>query len=100
MRAHSDDTGRPAGIPGSDLSGPWPVGRYAAALREQLRGFTRVQVFGEVFGFKAGRAKVFFELRDAAGALPCSMWREDFLKMRLGPPAPRAPGGGAGGGGY
>src|ERR671930_2634070 len=85
MRAHSDDTGRPAGIPGSDLSGPWPVGRYAAALREQLRGFTRVQVFGEVFGFKAGRAKVWFELRDGAGALPCSMWRDDFDALGLGP---------------
>src|SRR5262245_37927027 len=75
---------RPAGIPGSTLTGPWPVGHYAAALRERLRGFTRVQVFGEVFGFKAGRAKVWFELRDAGGALPCSMWREDFEALGLG----------------
>jgi exodeoxyribonuclease VII large subunit len=73
----------PDGIPGSVLTGPYPVGTYAAALRDRLRGFTRVQVFGEVFGFKAGRAKVWFELRDAAGALPCSMWREDFDKLRL-----------------
>ena len=75
----------PDGIPGSVLTGPFPVGTYAAALRDRLRGFTRVQVFGEVFGFKAGRAKVWFELRDAAGALPCSMWREDFDKLRLEP---------------
>jgi exodeoxyribonuclease VII large subunit len=75
---------RPAGIPGSTLTGPWPVGHYAAALRERLRGFTRVQVFGEVFGFKAGRAKVWFELRDAGGALPCSMWREDFEALGMG----------------
>ena len=75
----------PDGIAGSVLTGPFPVGTYAAALRDRLRGFTRVQVFGEVFGFKAGRAKVWFELRDAAGALPCSMWREDFDKLRLGP---------------
>jgi exodeoxyribonuclease VII large subunit len=75
----------PDGIPGSVLTGPYPVGTYAAALRDRLRGFTRVQVFGEVFGFKAGRAKVWFELRDAGGALPCSMWREDFEKLRLGP---------------
>ena len=75
----------PDGIPGSVLTGPFPVGQYAAALRDRLRGFTSVQVFGEVFGFKAGRAKVWFELRDAAGALPCSMWREDFDKLRLGP---------------
>jgi len=69
---------QPQGIPGSALTGPWAVGQYAARLRERLRDFTRVQVFGEVFGFKAGRAKVWFELRDAGGALPCSMWREDF----------------------
>src|SRR3954451_19495003 len=75
---------RPEGIPGSTLTGPFPVGQYAAALRERLRGFARVQVFGEVFGFKAGRAKVWFELRDATGALPCSMWREDFERLRLG----------------
>ena len=77
---------RPAGIPGSELTGPFPVGVYAARLRERLREFTRVQVFGEVFGFKAGRAKVWFELRDGSGALPCSMWREDF--EALGIPAP------------
>ena len=76
---------RPAGIPGSNLTGPWPVGHYAAALREQLRGFTRVQVFGEVVSFKAGRAKVWFELRDGSGALPCSMWRTDFDALGLGP---------------
>jgi exodeoxyribonuclease VII large subunit len=76
---------RPAGIPGSTLTGPWPVGHYAAALRDQLRGFTRVQVFGEVVSFKAGRAKVWFELRDGSGALPCSMWRTDFDALGLGP---------------
>ncbi len=76
---------RPAGIPGSELTGPWPVGQYAARLRDQLRAFTRVQVFGEVFGFKAGRAKVWFELRDGAGALPCSMWRDDFEALGIGP---------------
>ena len=53
--------------------------RCAARLRE----FARVQVFGEVFGFKAGRAKVWFELRDGAGALPCSMWRKDWDALGL-----------------
>jgi exodeoxyribonuclease VII large subunit len=74
----------PAGIPGSELSGPWRVGDYAAALRGRLRGFQRVQVFGEVFGFKAGRAKVWFELRDATGALPCSMWQRDWEALNVG----------------
>ena len=68
----------PAGIPGSDLTGPWPVGMYADRLRERLRGFAQVQVFGEVFNLRVGRARVWFELRDAMGALPCSMWRGDF----------------------
>jgi exodeoxyribonuclease VII large subunit len=76
---------RPAGIPGSELTGPWPVGHYAARLRARLREFTRVQVFGEVFSFKAGRAKVWFELRDGTGALPCSMWRDDFDALGIGP---------------
>jgi exodeoxyribonuclease VII large subunit len=76
---------RPDGIPGSVLSGPFPVGQYAARLRERLREFARVQVFGEVVGFKAGRAKVYFELRDGSGALPCSMWRREW--DALGMPA-------------
>jgi exodeoxyribonuclease VII large subunit len=61
---------------------------YADKLREQLRGFTRVQVFGEVFNLRAGRARVWFELRDERGALPCSMWRKDFDAL----PAPLADG--------
>jgi exodeoxyribonuclease VII large subunit len=80
----SDLSDRPAGIPGSELTGPWAVGDYAARLRTRLREFTRVQVFGEVFGFKAGRAKVWFELRDATGALPCSMWRREWDALGLG----------------
>src|SRR4051794_40367455 len=72
------------GIPGSTLTGPFSVGQYASALRDRLRGFARVQVFGEVFGFKAGRAKVWFELRDASGALPCSMWRRDWEALDIG----------------
>jgi exodeoxyribonuclease VII large subunit len=79
-----DAAARPDGIPGSVLTGPFAVGQYAAALRDRLRGFARVQVFGEVVGFKAGRAKVWFELRDATGALPCSMWRRDFDALGLG----------------
>jgi exodeoxyribonuclease VII large subunit len=71
-------SGRPDGIPGSELTGPWPVGQYADRLRDRLREFTRVQVFGEVFNLRAGRARVWFELRDERGALPCSMWRKDF----------------------
>ena len=65
-------------IPGSQLPGPYPVGSYAARLRSRLREFARVQLVGEVWGFRAGRARVYFELRDPRGALPCSMWQSDF----------------------
>ena len=75
---------RPAGIAGSELSGPFPVGLYAARLQQRLRTFTRVQVFGEVVGFKTGRAKVYWELRDGTGALPCSMWRTDWEALGVG----------------
>jgi exodeoxyribonuclease VII large subunit len=76
---------RPEGIAGSALAGPYPVGAYAAGLQERLRSFTRVQVFGEVVGFKVGRAKVYWELRDGSGALPCSMWRTDWEALGTGP---------------
>ena len=38
----------PAAAPGSELPGPYPVGDYATALREKLRGFARVQIVGEL----------------------------------------------------
>jgi exodeoxyribonuclease VII large subunit len=70
---------RPEGIPGSTLPGPFPVGSYAQRLRDWLRGRARVQLFGEVWSLSVGRgAKVYFELRDATGAVPCSMWRNEF----------------------
>jgi len=65
-------------VPDSTLPGPFPVGTYAAQLRSRLREFARVQLVGEVWGFRRGRARVYFELRDARGALPCSMWCSDF----------------------
>lgn len=71
-------------IPGSDLPGPYPVGSYAAQLKRRLQEFARVQLVGEVWGFRPSRARVYFELRDARGALPCSMWLNDF--ERLGVP--------------
>ena len=74
---------RPAGIEGSGLPGPYPVGVYAARLKQRLREFASVQVFGEVWNLGGSKAKVYFELRDERGALPCSMWRSDFEKLAL-----------------
>jgi exodeoxyribonuclease VII large subunit len=66
------------GIPGSGLAGPFPVGEYAAALRRQLRSFTRVQLVGELVNLRAARARVYFELRDSSGAIPCAVWQKDW----------------------
>ncbi len=79
----ADSAARPAGIEGSALPGPWPVGAYAVKLREELRKRARLQLFGELWNLRVSRAKVYFELRDTEGALPCSMWREDFDGLRL-----------------
>jgi exodeoxyribonuclease VII large subunit len=44
-----------------------------------------VQLTGEVWGLRTSRARVYFELRDAAGALPCAMWRQDFDALDCAP---------------
>ena len=67
----------------SGLPGPYPVGVYAAKLKRRLQEFARVQLEGELWGFRVSRVRVYFELRDAGGALPCSMWRDDFDRLRL-----------------
>jgi exodeoxyribonuclease VII large subunit len=69
---------RASGIPESTFPGPFPVGAYANRLRQELRKFARVQLVGELWNFRPGRARVYFELRDGYGALPCSMWASDF----------------------
>ncbi len=70
-----------AAPPESDLPGPYEVGGYAARLKQELQKFARVQLVGEVWGFRPSRARVYFELRDARGALPCSMWLSDFERL-------------------
>src|SRR5437899_1014762 len=59
-----------SGIPDSTLAGPFPVGEYAAALRARLRSFVRVQLVGELVNLRPSQARVYFELRDATGAIP------------------------------
>jgi exodeoxyribonuclease VII large subunit len=79
----ADQRARPEGIAGSPHAGPFPVGAYAAKLRDELRKRARVQLFGEVFGLRTGRARVWFELRDTEGAVPCAMWRDAFEELGL-----------------
>jgi exodeoxyribonuclease VII large subunit len=74
---------RPEGVTGSAFPGPFPVGSYAGLLREELRKRARVQLFGEVFNVSTSRARVYFELRDGEGAVPCAMWRDAFDRLGL-----------------
>ena len=73
---------RPEGIAGSRLAGPFPVGAYAEKLRDELKKRARLQLWGEVWNLRIPPkgAKIYFELRDSEGALPCSMWRNEFEK--------------------
>jgi exodeoxyribonuclease VII large subunit len=75
------------GIPGSALAGPFPVGEYAEALREKLRSFVKVQLVGELVNLRPSRARVYFELRDAHGAVSCAAWLSDWetIAERIGP---------------
>jgi exodeoxyribonuclease VII large subunit len=69
--------------PETELPGPYEVGSYAARLKQRLLEFARVQLVGEVWGVRSSRARLYFELRDARGALPCSMWLSDFEVLGL-----------------
>jgi exodeoxyribonuclease VII large subunit len=70
-------------IADSRFPGPYPVGTYATQLKRRLQDFTRVQLVGEVWGVRPSRVRVYFELRDARGALPCSMWRDEFDRLKV-----------------
>jgi exodeoxyribonuclease VII large subunit len=71
------------GAPGPDLPGPFPVGRYARKLQEELRRRARVLLIGEVTGVSRSKVQVYFELRDGEGAVPCAIWLNDFEKAGM-----------------
>jgi exodeoxyribonuclease VII large subunit len=73
-----------SGIPDSDLPGPFPVGEYAVKLRAKLRSFAHVQLVGEMVNLRVARARVYFELRDSTGAIPCAVWRADWERILAG----------------
>ncbi len=66
----------PDAAPERDPDRPFAVGRYANGFRGFLRGRPRVRLIGEVTGLRVTAKGVYFELRDADGALPCSIWRD------------------------
>jgi exodeoxyribonuclease VII large subunit len=66
-----------------DLPGPFPVGRYARKLEEEMKKRARVQLMGEVTGVGRSKKQAFFELRDREGAVPCTMWLDDYERAKL-----------------
>jgi exodeoxyribonuclease VII large subunit len=68
---------------GPDLPGPFPVGRYARRLQEEMRKRARVLLIGEVTGVGRSKVQAYFELRDSQGAVPCAIWLNDLEKAGL-----------------
>jgi exodeoxyribonuclease VII large subunit len=71
----TEPSARPEGIAGSALPGPFPVGTWAKGFQAFLRARPRVQLFGEVWNLRVSKARAYFELRDAEGAVSCAIWR-------------------------
>ncbi len=68
---------------GPDLPGPFPVGRYARKLQEEMRRRARVLLIGEVTGVGRSKVQAYFELRDGEGGVPCAIWLDDLGKAGL-----------------
>ncbi len=68
---------------GPDLPGPFPVGRYATKLQEEMRKRARVLLVGEVTGVGRSKVQAYFELRDGDGAVPCAIWLNDLERAGL-----------------
>ncbi len=76
-RAAADPAGRDRR--GSELPGPFPVGELRRGAARRGCASSRACRCSARCRISASRAKaVYFELRDDRGALPCSMWRDDF----------------------
>jgi exodeoxyribonuclease VII large subunit len=68
---------------GPNLPGPFAVGRYAQVLRDELRKRARVLLIGEVTGLRHTAKQSYFEVRDAEGAVPCTIWANELAKLKL-----------------
>jgi len=75
--------GEPLAAQRVTLPGPFPVGRYAKTLREELRKRARVQLIGEVTGLRRTAKQAYFELRDSEGAVPCTIWADELDRLGL-----------------
>jgi exodeoxyribonuclease VII large subunit len=66
-----------------ELPGPFPVGRYARKLEEEMRRRARVSLIGEVTGLSRSKTQAYFELRDSEGAIRCAIWLDDMERLAL-----------------
>jgi exodeoxyribonuclease VII large subunit len=66
-----------------ELPGPFAVGLYAKALRDELRKRARVLLIGEVTGLRHTPKQSYFEVRDGEGAVPCTIWANELAKLNL-----------------
>ncbi len=73
----------PAPAQSDGLKGPFAVGAYAHGLRDWLRRRDRLKLIGEVTGMRFSRKSVYFDLRDARGAVNCSIWLSDWERLGL-----------------
>jgi exodeoxyribonuclease VII large subunit len=52
-------------------------------LRDELRKRARVQLIGEITGLRHTQKQTYFELRDAEGAVPCTIWADELAALQL-----------------
>ena len=83
MGAPLEEHGVAPATAGSELPGPFAVGRYAKRLQGWMRERARVQLVGEVTGVGRSKVQAYFELRDAEGAVPCAIWLNDLERAGL-----------------
>ncbi len=65
------------------MPGPFAVGRWAAGFQDFLRERPKVMLLGELTNFRRARANAYFELRDADGAVPCSIWTSTLDRLDI-----------------
>ena len=83
MGAPLEEHGVAPATAGSEVPGPFAVGRYAKRLQGWMRERARVQLVGEVTGVGRSKVQAYFELRDAEGAVPCVIWLNDLERAGL-----------------
>ncbi len=79
-----DGQNRPAAEPA-----PIPVGEYARALKQQVKGLPRATITGEITEFNRTPVQIYFQLKDDQGGVRCTMWRREFDRLGLPEPAVR-----------